>query len=184
MITPRATLLGTTAILACALVALLVTLIALRAGAEGSAVQTVEQLGGNVIRDPQADGHPVVSVELGNTLVRDADLKELRAFAGLRTLHLLGTDVTDVGLRDVKELKGLQTLNLRRTRVTDAGLTELQGLPDLRELDLGETDVTDAGLKELRGLRSLRTLDVTRTRVTDAGVAGLHATLPDVKITH
>src|SRR5690348_11073965 len=119
MLAPRTRLLGITAVLACALVALLLVLIALRGDAEGSASRTVEGLGGNVIRDPQADGHPVVSVELGNTPVKDADLKDLRAFPGLRTLHLLGTDVTDAGLREIRELKGLQTLNLRRTRVTD-----------------------------------------------------------------
>ena len=156
----RAKLLGLAAVLACVLVPLVLVLLALRDGGEAGAARAVERLGGNVIRDPNAAGQPVVSVELGNTPVQDADLKLLREFPHLRALHLVGTDVTDAGMREVGELRSLRTLNLRRTRVTDAGLKELRGLTELRELDLADTPVTDAGVADLRtalpGLRVSR----------------------------
>jgi hypothetical protein len=153
-------------------------------GAETRAIWTVEGLGGNVVRDPDAAGHPVVSVELGNTRVRDADLKVLRQFPELRELHLIGTDVTDAGLREIGELRGLQMLNLRRTRVTDSGLRELWRLANLRILDLADTEVSDAGLEELRGLASLRRLDVVNTRVTAGGVKELRRALPELEVRH
>ncbi len=153
-------------------------------GAEARATGTVEGLGGNVIRDPARAGHPVVSVELGNTRVQDADLRVLQQFPELRELHLIGTEVTDAGMREVGQLKGLQLLNLRRTRVTDQGLRELTGLVNLRTLDLADTDVTDAGLEQLRGQTSLRLLDVVNTRVTEKGVQQLLDDLRGLQVRH
>ena len=69
MRTPRTKLLGIAAVLACALALLLLFLITLRDGAGGLAAEAIERLGGHVVRDPHAAGHPVVSVELGNTRV-------------------------------------------------------------------------------------------------------------------
>jgi hypothetical protein len=159
-------------------------LVALQGGPEDRAVRAIERLGGNVLRDPATEGHPIVGVELGNTPVHDADLVVLRQFPDLRELHLIGTEVTDAGMKELGQLRGLQTLNLRRTRVTDRGLRELGELVNLRSLDLADTQVTDAGLRELRGLAGLRWLDVDGTRVTGAGVSDLRAALPELDVRH
>ena len=112
-------------------------------------------------------------LDLGGTLVTDADVKELAGLKSLQTLNLRGTQVTDAGLKELAGLKSLQSLDLRFTWVTDAGLKELAGLKSLQWLDLGGTQVTDAGLKELAGLTSLQMLDLGGTQVTDAGLKEL-----------
>jgi hypothetical protein len=51
----------------------------------------------------------------------------------LRSLDLFNTRVTDAGLKELKELKNLRSLDLSDTRVTDAGAAVLQNaLPKLK----------------------------------------------------
>jgi internalin A len=117
---------------------------------EAGAVKTIENLGGNIRRDKHLPGSPVVEVGLGDTKLTDADLKELKAFAGLTSLDLARTQVTDLGLKELKNLKQLTRLVLCRTKVTDAGIVELKDLKQLKELFLRGTEVTDAGVADLQ----------------------------------
>src|SRR5438105_3614571 len=76
--------------------------------AEDKAVAFVEKLGGKVTRDEKLPGKPVVAVNLRNTFVKDADLKELAAFKSLTTLDLSGNPgVTDDGMQHLVPLKNL-----------------------------------------------------------------------------
>ena len=117
--------------------------------AEDKAVQAIKKLGGDVTRDNKAEGKPVIVVLLFNATVTDGDLKELKAFKGLKELILGNTAVTDAGLKELKELKDLQLLDIGGTKVTDAGLKELKDLKKLKSLYLRES-ATDTGLKELK----------------------------------
>ena len=65
-------------------------------------------------------------LNLYDTRVTDAGLKELKGLAGLRTLNLSGTDITDAGLKELRTLEGLGTLKLGRTRLTQVGVDELR----------------------------------------------------------
>ena len=118
--------------------------------AEDKAVAFVEKIGGDVTRDEKAPGKPAITVNLSNTKVTDAGLKELAALKQLTTLNLGVTQVTDAGLKELAPLKQLTTLYLHDTDVTDAGLKELTALKNLTTLHLGKTAVTDAGVKELQ----------------------------------
>ena len=101
------------------------------AAREEKAVQAIEALGGDVVRDETPPGRPVVEVILARTQVTDSDLKDLQELKDLQKLQLFETDITDAGLKDLKELKGLQALNLSSTEITDAGLKELrEALPN------------------------------------------------------
>jgi RNA polymerase sigma factor (sigma-70 family) len=110
---------------------------------------------------------------MGNSLVTDAGMKELKGLKNLTELNLFGTQVTDAGLKEIKELKNLTELNLRATNVTDVGLGELKELKNLNFLFLGNTKVTDAGMKELKELKNLNFLFLDNTKVTDAGMKEL-----------
>ncbi len=135
-------------------------------------------------------------LDLSETEVTDAGLKELAGLKSLQTLNLSYTLVTDAGLKELAGLKSLQALNLGNTQVTDAGLKELAGLKlktlvvpftitdlDLKHylaaiepptaINLSFTPVTDAGLKELAELKSLQALNLGGTKVTDAGLKEL-----------
>jgi|GEM_PF-2505728 len=80
--------------------------------AEDKAVAFVEKLGGTVTRelkalrkDDKALRKPVIEVQLSNTKVTDAGLKELAPLKNLTTLDLGGTNVTDAGLKELAPLK-------------------------------------------------------------------------------
>ena len=117
---------------------------------EASAVKAVGNLGGKVTRDDKLPGKPVIAVNLYDTKVKDAGLKELKHLKQLTSLNLHGAHVTDAGLKELKELKQLTSLDLDHTKVTDAGLKELKDLKQLTSLGLSRTKVTDAGVEELR----------------------------------
>ena len=68
-------------------------------------------------------------------------------------LNLHQTKVTDAGLKQIKGFKHLTELNLNHTQVTDAGLHELRELENLTVLGLRTTNVTDNGLKNLKKTR-------------------------------
>src|SRR5262249_1547096 len=70
---------------------------------------------------------------------------------GVRELDLRNTDVSDAGLKELAPLKNLAELDLSRCKVTDAGLKELAPFMNLSVLILPD-GVTDKGLKELADL--------------------------------
>lgn len=62
-------------------------------------------------------------------------MKERAALKNLISLDLSDTDVTDADMRELTALKKLHQLYLRDTRVADAGLKELKlALPKCRVL--------------------------------------------------
>lgn len=93
----------------------------------------------------------VQQLDLHNTAVTDAGLKDLAGMTALTQLHLNGTAVTDAGLEPLKDLAALEYLNLYGTAVTDAGLKNLEGLKKLKRVYLWQTKVTEGGAKSLKG---------------------------------
>ena len=71
--------------------------------AEDKAVAFVEKLGGTVTRDDKAPSKPIIGVQLSNTYVTDAGLKELAPLKNLTWLSLGGTKVTDEGLKELRD---------------------------------------------------------------------------------
>jgi internalin A len=71
-------------------------------------------------------------------------------------LNLSNTKITDAGLKELAGLKNLITVH--HGQITDAGLKELAALQNLQRLNLAATQITDAGLKELAALKNLQGL--------------------------
>jgi len=117
---------------------------------------------------PQPQGP--FGLDLRNTQIGDADLKELAALKELRYLCLAGCPVTGASLKDLAGLKWLQSLDLAATKVTDDGLKDLAALTGLQRLSLKGTSITDAALKYPGGLRGLQALTLGCTDVTDTGL--------------
>jgi hypothetical protein len=144
------------------------------------------KLGGKAIRDPKAPDHPIVSIDLHGTGVRDADLAMLEGLATVHTLNLYGTRITDAGLVHLRGLTGLQTLHLNETSVGDAGLKHLEGLKNLKELGLNRTHVSEEGLRSLSQLTNLQILTLGGKHITDHGLPVLYplANLKRIFLTH
>jgi uncharacterized protein (TIGR03067 family) len=148
---------------------------------ECKAAPEIKKLGGEVTRDEESPGKPVVLVNLSGTAITDDQLACLGGLSDLRELDLGRTRITDKGLVHLRGLTSLQTLSLVRTPVSGEGLAHLKGLRDIRGLYLVRTQVTDANLIHLKGVTSLRELTLVRTPVTDAGLAHLKG-LTDLRL--
>jgi hypothetical protein len=150
--------------------------------AEDKAVQAIEKLGGNVLRNEDDPGRPVVVVDLSGTDVTDNDLKALTPLASLVSLDLHGTRVTGSGLEALAHLKKLERLYLsdsalddRDSGITDRGLKGVGKLRNLTILHLGGTHISNAGVKNLAQLVNLRELSLMGTDITDDGLKHLAA---------
>ena len=107
----------------------------------------------------------------GNKGITDAGIAELKSLQHLLpSLDLSDTRVTDAGLKELAALQGLQALNLNHTSIGDDGLAELKRLPALKSIELQSTNITDAGAKHLSEFPALESVDLWGTLVTEVGL--------------
>ena len=78
---------------------------------------------------------------------RALEAKELQK---LTNLNLVNTQITDAGLKQVAKMQQLDELDLNDTQITDAGLKEVAKLQKLETLWVSDTQVTEAGVAELK----------------------------------
>ena len=74
----------------------------------------------------EADLESVRSLDLSDTKITDAGLKELAKLQELRKLFLSNTKITDEGLKEMAKLQKLKFLHLIETKITDADVTKLK----------------------------------------------------------
>src|SRR5262249_34941421 len=112
--------------------------------AETDAVKRLEEMGADLIREPNRPDGAVIKVSLWTYKVTDEALKDLLALPHLAELNV--SAIRDTGLKHLSRIKSLEELRLRSDEITDAGLKELVRLPNLRALILESSKVTEAGL--------------------------------------
>lgn len=142
----------------------------------------------------------VIGINLEETKVTAAGLKELKPLKNLTTLglpevddrtleelvkigllHALPHATTANGDRPTKATD-VAELHLVGTQVTDNGLKHLAPFKNLTTLVLGGEKVTDEGLKDLASFKSLTGLQFVSTGVTELGVQKLQKALPRCEI--
>src|SRR5262249_33756689 len=79
---------------------------------------------------------------------------------GLKMIDLGETKVTDAAMKEVAKLTNLEAVYLDRTSVTDEGVKALAELPRLTWLDLSRTKVSAKSTDTLASMKSLRHLFV------------------------
>ena len=141
-----------------------------------------EELGKHFGRLTVADLERVEVLNLGETQITNAGLKEVAKLQNLIQLWLHDTQITNADLKEVAKLQKLKRLRLDNTQITDAGLKEVAKLQKLKGIELSRTRITDAGLKDLAKLQNLEGLSLSATKITDAGVAELKKALPSCEI--
>jgi hypothetical protein len=176
--------------------------VSLPASVQRNAVRGIEESGGKVWYDSQADATPIARVrtrplptEKQTWTGRLADFTSAASewivdsfphWPPRWLVDSLGPDyfsnvvsvsfthrATDAELIQVGNLKRLERLDLYGSLVTDRGLARLKGLPHLHTLLLVRTKVGDAGLAQLAGMKSLRILSLEGTELSDEGVSHL-----------
>lgn len=123
----------------------------------------------------------VVSVDLGNSNVRDDHLKILNEFPHLQKLHLQNIAIGDEGIKSLKNFSYLHTLNLSGTKITDNSLRQISQWKSLKKLYLYNTAVTEGSLKALKEAHPEIDVFNTRFDLTDS-VYNAQLTLPLCKI--
>lgn len=100
-------------------------------------------------------------LDLGNTKLTDAGMKEVSGLASLHSLDIGHTPVTDLGVKELAALPSLNALNLGFVKVSDVGLKEVCKIRSLKMLVLRGTQTSDLGMEELGSLKGLQSLDLT-----------------------
>ncbi len=118
----------------------------------------------------QSQSASLRAVYADQSTISDSDLKLLKHFPLLESLHLYESNVTDEGLKHLGTLQNLTTLSLYNTAVSDEGLQFISSLPKLKNLFLDGTNVTDDGLKYLAKMPALKSATLDCKGVTDEGV--------------
>ena len=133
----------------------------------------------------------LTSLDLSNTRLTDAGLRNIEGFTCLETLALTNTEVSDTGLEALASLTRLEELCIGRgtdpadgfgnisltepsaKQITDAGVVHISKATHLRDLWIGSTQVTDTGLEHIGRLTKLENLFVGGVEITDAGLMHL-----------
>jgi len=126
-------------------------------------------------------GNQVVSIDMGNSQVKDDDLKYLKQFPHLQKLHLQNIAIGDEGVKHLKDLRFLNVLNLSGTRVSAKTLDEVSSWENLKKLYLYNMAVSEQSVTSLK--KSYPELEVYNTQfdLTDT-VYNAQLTVPIVKI--
>ncbi len=133
------------------------------------------------LKELQAIREQIVSLDLGNTGLKDADLPALAGFPHLKRLYLQHTGVTDAGVLGLSGLSYLETLNLSGTRVTAKLLKDLPRWPALKTVFLFNTDVEEVQLGALRKAAPKLTVHGSRIDVSDT-MYYAQLVAPEVKV--
>jgi hypothetical protein len=126
-------------------------------------------------------GNQVVSIDMGNSVVKDEDLKHLKQFPHVQKLHLQNIAIGDEGVKHLRDLPYLNVLNLSGTKISAKTLDEVSGWENLNKLYLYNTAVSEQSVTSLK--RSHPDLEVYNTQfdLTDT-VYNAQLTVPVVKI--
>lgn len=92
----------------------------------------------------------VVSIDIGNSTVKDEDLKTLSQFPHVQKLHLQNIDIGDEGVKYLKDLRYLDVLNISGTKVTGKTLDEVRDWKNLKKLYIYNTAITSEAVESLR----------------------------------
>ena len=133
------------------------------------------------LTDLKAVGDQVVSIDLGNSLVKDEDLKTLKQFPHVQKLHLQNIDIGDQGVQHLKDLRFLDVLNLSGTKISAKALEEVSGWQNLKKLYVYNTPLSEESVASIKKSRPELEVYNTQFDLTDS-VYTAQLTTPVVKI--
>ncbi|MFK8164681.1 MAG: FN3 associated domain-containing protein, partial [Lewinella sp.] len=92
----------------------------------------------------------IQSIDVSNSSLTDADLKNFSRFENLTTINLSNCNISSQAIAPLKALPYLSSLNLYGTQVDSTVLPILTELESLKKVYLWETPAANSGLKEWR----------------------------------
>jgi uncharacterized membrane protein len=123
----------------------------------------------------------VVSLDIGNSNVKDEDLKNLKQFPHLQKLHLQNIAIGDEGVKYLKDLRYLDVINISGTKVSSKTLEEVTGWKNLKKLYIYNTAVSEETVESVRKSRPDLEVYSIQFDLTDS-LYSAQLTPPKVKI--
>ena len=123
----------------------------------------------------------VVSIDIGNSNVKDDDLKNLNQFPHIQKLHLQNIAIGDEGVKYLKDLSYLDVLNISGTKVSSKTLEEVTSWKNLKKLYIYNTAVSEATVESMRKARPELEVYSIQFDLTDS-LYSAQLTPPKVKI--
>jgi hypothetical protein len=124
----------------------------------------------------------IVSLGLENTVIAEADWRNIARFRKLEQVLLSHSNVSDDGVKYLAQLPELEGVSMKSTtEITDAAIPYISKLPKLTDLKLGSTNITDQGLRALSPDLKLEILELQSVKVTSHGVEALK-NIPSLRI--
>jgi uncharacterized membrane protein len=123
----------------------------------------------------------VVSIDIGNSNVKDDDLKNLNQFPHIQKLHLQNIAIGDEGVQYLKDLPYLDVLNISGTKVSSKTLEEVKGWKNLKKLYIYNTAITEETVESVRKSRPELEVYSIQFDLTDS-LYSAQLTPPKVKI--
>jgi uncharacterized membrane protein len=133
------------------------------------------------LRELNGIAQQIVSIDLGNSSVSDADLETLSEFPHLQKLHLQNLSIGDVGLQHLRDLRYLEVLNLSGTKVTSKALDEISRWKNLKKLYVYNTPIDGTSVQSVRNANPELQVFNTQLDLTDS-LYYAQLTVPVVKI--
>ena len=99
----------------------------------------------------------------------------------LITVNLSNMPVEDADLKTIAKFDNLEILNLNNTRIKGEGLKALTSLSGLRSVSLSGTDISVKVLHDLAKNKGLRKVYIWNTPVTGADLETLKKTFPNIR---
>lgn len=123
----------------------------------------------------------IVSIDLGNSTVSDADMKALSDFPHLQKLHLQNISIGDEGVHHLRNLRYLEVLNLSGTNITGKSLNEISTWKNLKKLYIYNTSVDQGSVESLSKSNPELQVFNTQLDLTDS-LYYAKLTMPVIKI--
>lgn len=133
------------------------------------------------LKELEGINEQVVSIDMGNSTVTDADLKNLTLFQHVQKLHLQNLSIGDEGVKYLRDLNYLDVLNLSGTKISTKTLDEIAGWKNLKKLYVYNTALSPESVKALTSNHSDLEVYNTQFDLTDS-VYNAQLTTPVVKI--
>lgn len=102
------------------------------------------------LRDLLSIKTQIISLDLSNMAVTDADLATIAQLENLRKLNLSFTRITGTSLQELKKLKHLRSLSLSGTRVQAQQLKQLESFPKLKTVYTWNIPLSKSDLQQLQ----------------------------------
>lgn len=124
----------------------------------------------------------LISIDLSERDIADADIHDLSPFDELREFHAIYTPLRGEFLSTLNQCQKLEVLDVYASPIEDTHLNYLDGATSLKKVNLTGTRVSGKSISIIKSWQNLETLEIGDSRLTSEELERMHKELPEVEI--